>query len=607
MKIYDDLKPLESRLWLIEVTIIVCFTILCCSFWYLQVLRSEYYRTLSEENRIREAVIPAPRGLVLDRENRILVENRPSFSIVLQRESITDLAQTLENIRRVPFLDITAVLARLNKYRGLPSFVPIIIKEDVGPAEVAFIEARRLELPELAVKVEFKRYYRDTAATSHILGYVNEINESQLHYPAYKSLRPGDLVGQAGIEKRYDSLLRGVDGRAREVVNSRGRKIAELDRTEPIPGHTLVLTVDTELMKVLEEAMRGKVGSAVVLDARSGELLAMVSMPAYDPNAFAGHFSREDWSSILLDPNHPLQNRAIHNLYSPGSVFKLTVALAALQEGVITPSTAFFCPGYVSVYGHTFHCNKAGGHGAMDLKSAIVNSCNVYFYQVGKKLGIERIAKYAHLLGFGEPTGVDLPGEEPGLIPDPEWKKRVHGADWYGGETISVAIGQGSLLVSPMQMAYHAALVATSGSTFRPHLLRSYADSNGQVYPHEVTEGRRSLAIDNQYFDTVRKAMWGVVNQGGTGYRAAVQGHDVCGKTGTVQLASKTNIRNPKAPPSELAVHSWFIGFAPLDAPEIAVAVFIEHGGAGGEAAAPIARVAFETYFALHDRSKASS
>lgn len=608
MKIYDDLKPLEARLGILELGVASCFVVLASTFWYLQVLQTQYYRMLSEENRIREAVVQAPRGLVLDRNRRVIAENRPSFSIVLQREAIVDLAATLDKIRRIPFLSIDTVLASLNKYRGLPSFVPIVVKEDADPAEVAFIEARRLELPELSVKVEFRRYYRSGQATSHLMGYVGEVSEAQLRQPPYKNLRPGDLVGQAGFERRYDSILRGVDGQSREIVNSRGRKISELDRIEPVPGHTVMLSIDMRITEALQQALAGKAGSAVVLDVRSGEVLAMVSEPSYDANTFTGHFSQDEWRSILANPEHPLQDRTIQNVHPAGSVFKLTVAIGALQEGIITPSTVFTCPGTATIYGHTFHCWKAGGHGAMNLRSAIINSCNVYFYQAGKRLGIDNIARYARLLGFGSPTGVDLPGEEPGLVPDPAWKMQARGTEWYPGETISVAIGQGSLLVSPMQMAYHASIIASSGHAIRPHLLRSYWTDSGQVFPFDPREGVRSVDVGGPVFEEVRKDMWGVVNESGTGSRASVRGFDVCGKTGTVQVASKANIKNPATADPSLKVHSWFIGFAPLAHPEVAVAVFVEHGGTGGEAAAPIARVAFETYFNLKDdRSKSSS
>lgn len=608
MKIYDDLKPLESRLAALELIIGACLCVLAMTFWYLQVLRNEHYRQLSEENRIREAIVKAPRGLVLDRNRRILAENRPSFSIILRREGIADLTATLEKIRRIPFLNIDTVVTGLAKYKSLPSHVPIVVKEDAGPAEVAFIEARRLELPELAVQVEFKRYYPSPQAVSPVLGYVSEVSEAQLHQSSFKTLRPGDLVGQAGLERRYDALLRGVDGRSREIVNSRGRKISELDRIEPTPGRTVMLTVDMQITEALRAAFQGKVGSAVLLDVRTGDVLALVSEPSYDSNVLTGHFSREEWMTILSNPYHPLQNRAINNVHSPGSTFKLTIAIGGLEEGIITPGTTFFCPGSATIYGHTFNCWKAGGHGTMNLHSAIVNSCNVYFYQVGKKLGIERIARYARILGFGSPTGVDLTGEQPGLVPDPQWKKSARGADWYPGETISVAIGQGSLLVSPLQMAYHAALIASSGHTFRPHVLRSYWDATGQVFPNDPREGARAVGISDAVFEQVRNGMWGAVNQGGTGYRAAVTGRDVCGKTGTVQVASKANLKNPGAVSEALKVHSWFVGFAPLDKPEVAVAVFVEHGGAGGEAAAPIAKTAFEAYFSLRDdRSKTSS
>lgn len=608
MKIYDDLKPLELRLSVLEIMAACLLGTLACSFWYLQILRADHYRVLSEENRLREAIIQAPRGLILDRNRRLIAENRPSFSIVLEREAIVDLQTTLEKIRRIPFLSVDTVLAGMNKFKTQPSFVPIVVKEDASAAEVAFIEARRMELPELASKVDFKRYYPAPASTSHVLGHVGEITESQLKHASFKTLRPGDLVGQAGLEKQYDAILRGIPGESREVVNSRGRKISELDRVEPRPGHTLMLTLDMRIMDALDSAFQDGVGGAVMIDVKSGEVLAMISRPSFDPNFFTGPFSREEWVSLISNPDHPLQNRTINNTYPAGSVFKLTVALGALSEKIITPSTAFFCPGYATIYGHTFHCWNAGGHGTVSLSTAISHSCNVYFYQVGKKLGIENIARYARMLGFGSPTGVDMPGEQPGLVPDPEWKLRTRGAEWYPGETISVAIGQGSLLVSPMQMAHHASIIASSGRALRPHLARSWSDEAGQVFPYEAAERTSTVAIAEAAFASVRQGMWGAVNDvGGTGFRAKVAGRDVCGKTGTVQVASKANIRNPNSAGRELKVHSWFVGFAPFQNPEVALAVFVEHGGTGGEAAAPIARAALEAYFSFNDRSQASS
>ena len=588
MRIYEDLRVVQARLAVMQFLVVSLVAGLTAYFWYLQVLRGKTYRALADNNRSRLVAIAAPRGPLLDRSGRVLVENRPSFNVVLTPEHSEDLDGTVARLGRVLEMGEAQIRERIAR-RGAP-FRRVVVKSDATPADVATIEARRLELPETNVEVVPLRSYPLAAAAAHALGHVGEVTERQLQGTEFKGFQPGDLVGQAGIESQYNRSLTGRDGFRRVVVNSRGLEVAEAEHEAAVDGPSLTLTLDLDLQKAMERAFAGRPGGAVALDPETGEILAMNSTPAYDPNDFTGGVDAALWGRLTSDLDTPLMNRVIQGQYAPGSLFKVVTALAALDAGVITPSTTFYCPGYLSVYNTVFRCNKASGHGVMNVHQALTQSCNVFFYQVGIRLEIERISRYARLLGLGEPTGVDLPHEAAGLVPSPEWKRRVQRANWFAGETVSVAIGQGQITVTPLQMARVAALVANGGRLVRPHLVRAV----GGV-PVPLTSPV-ALGLKPEVLAVVRDGMWAVVNEHGTAWRTQIPGLDVCGKTGSAQVVAHSRLARG-APSHAMLPHGWFICFAPKDRPRIAMAVMVEHGGSGGEAAVPVARQILEQFF----------
>ncbi len=427
------------------------------------------------------------------------------------------------------------------------------------------------------------------SAAAHTLGRVGEISEAQLNSKGFEGLESGDLVGQAGIELQYNRHLMGQDGLRSIIVNSRGLEVNLAKYQPPVDGPQLTLTLDIRLQKVLEQALAGKTGCGVALDPETGEILAMSSSPSYDPNRFSSGIDQASWQNLIRDPTLPLMNRVIQGQYAPGSLFKIVVALAALEEKVITPETTVFCPGYISFYGTVFHCHNEKGHGAVNLRRALALSCNVFFYQTGVRLEIDRIARYAKRLGLGETTGVDLPYEMPGLIPSAAWKLLALKAPWYAGETVSVAIGQGQVSVTPLQMARLAAFVANGGRLVRPHLVRSIGDMA------QSNEKGQDLGFRPEVISAVRDGMCAVVNERGTGWRAQVQDFAVCGKTGSAQVIARGRQIRLTQPEAAIS-HAWFVGFAPAEKPRIAVAVLIEHGGAGGEAAAPVVQQVLTQY-----------
>jgi penicillin-binding protein 2 len=591
VRIYEDLRLVQSRLAVVQALAVGLILLLMIQFWNLQVVRARHFRDLAENNRSRLVTLAAPRGALLDRAGRVLVANRPSFNVVLTAEHAEDLDRVVARLART--LDVGEASIRERLARRQP-YRPVVVKTDASLADVAALDARRLELPEVSVAVVPLRSYPLAAAAAHALGRVGEITDRQLQLPEYEGLAPGALVGQAGIESRYNRALMGRDGFRRVIVNSRGLEVTEADRQPPEDGPSLTLSLDASLQAAVERAFAGRAGSAVALDPESGEILAMTSTPAYDPNQFTTGIDPALWASLANDSATPLLNRVIQGQYAPGSTFKLVVATAALEEGVITPQTTFYCPGYLAVYGTVFRCSNPGGHGVVDLRRAIALSCNVFFFQTGIRLEIGRIAAWAKRMGLGAPTGVDLPYEAAGLMPSPEWKQSVLKTPWYAGETVSVAIGQGQVSVTPLQMARLVAIVANGGRLVQPHLVRNAPGRPGAVDP------ARPLGIRPETLALVKEGMRAVV-AGGTGWRARLPIVEVCGKTGSAQVVAKSRLE--KTPRQEaLLPHGWFLAFAPADHPRIALAVLVEHGGSGGEAAAPVARAILAHYFGL-DRS----
>jgi penicillin-binding protein 2 len=585
VRIYEDLRVVQSRLAVLQALAVVLVAALLIQFWNLQVIRARHFRSLAENNRSRLVTLAAPRGALLDREGQVLVGNRPSFNVVL----VPELAENLDHLvtRLSATLDVGEAVIRERLGRRQP-YRPVVVKTDATLADVAALEARRRELPEVSVEVVPLRSYPLASAAAHALGRVGEITERQLQLAEYRGLAPGSLVGQAGIESEYNRAVMGKDGFRRVIVNSRGLEVEEAERQTPQDGPSLTLTIDASLQAAMEEAFDGRAGSAVALDPRTGEILAMASTPAYDPNAFTTGIDASLWASLATDPLTPLMNRVIQGTYSPGSTFKVIASIAALEEGVITPATSFYCPGYLAVYNTVFHCSNLRGHGIQDLRRAIANSCNVYFFQVGIRLEIGRLAKWAKLMGLGAPTGIDLPHEGSGLMPSPEWKMRLFKTPWYAGETVSVAIGQGQVNATPLQMARVAAVIANGGRLVRPHLARS---------PAAGTEAPVPLGIRPETIAAVKEGMRAVVAEG-TGWRARLSSIEVCGKTGSAQVVAKSRLaQSPNA--FEMLPHGWFLAFAPADNPTIALAVLVEHGRSGGESAAPVARQILAHYFGV--------
>lgn len=588
MRIYEDLRTVQRRVGAVQAVVALALAFLLVYFWHLQVIRGKYFRDLAENNRIRALPIPAPRGPLFDRKGRILAENRSSFNVVVTTERKDDLGGALERLSRLISFDPGEVRERLNT-QG-PRFRSVVVKADASDEDVATIEARRMEEPEASVDVVPLRSYPLGAGLAHSLGYVGEISDRQLESSGFAGLEPGGIVGQAGVELQYNRELMGHDGLRRIVVNSRGVEVTEAQRIPPVDGPPATLTIDLDLQAAAVEAMAGKAGSVVAIDPSNGEVLAYLSTPAFDPNSFSAGIKTAEWTDLLKDPEKPLLNRPVQGTYAPGSTFKIVSALAALQEHVITPQTKFYCPGYLSVYNTIFRCHKESGHGTVDMTQAIALSCNVYFYNVGIRLEIERLSRYAHLMGFAQPTGIDLPHEVPGLFQDPEWKMRTQNARWFPAETVSVAIGQ-AMSVTPMQLLRVAAAVANGGRLVTPHLMKAVG-GKAVAYP-----APRELGFRPEVVAAVRDAMISVVNEG-TGQRAKLEGIQVAGKTGSAQVVTHARLETNKSA-HEYQPHGWFVCFAPADHPRLAMVVMVEHGTGGGISAAPVAGEILSRYFGV--------
>jgi penicillin-binding protein 2 len=607
---YEDTRRLNTRIHVIHAFFGAVFVIYLMSFWYFQVVKSDYYRRLSDNNRLRRVTLMPLRGVITEAEHRVLANNRIAFNIRLDRDKVRDLEAFLPDLSRVLGMSVETLRNRLAKYRNRPAFEPVILKEDVDLAEAAYLESRRLEWPMLSVEVESRRSYLHGPLAAHALGYVGEVSDEQIKSEAAGgTYELGEIVGKAGVEREYESDLRGQKGWKQVVVNSLGREIEEVaEGRKPSPGRSLSLTLDLDLQEALETAFADEAGSAVFLDPATGDVLAMISRPAFDPNVFATRFSQDTWEGLVKDPRHPLQNRASLSKFAPGSVFKIVMAIAALEEGVATPARTDFCSGSWRFGDKTYQCwaIRKGGHGALAMREAIIHSCNVYFYRLGHELGIERIARWAHALGFGQPTRIDLPHEEGGTVPDPEWKQRAVPRDpaWHPGETISVSIGQGALEVTPIQMATFAATIGTGGMVRRPRLIRSREIREGVEEVNQDPKTIRAVPLHARTLQVVKDAMWGVVNELGTGARARIAGRDICAKTGTAQVYRASRDVDADKLPKDKRDHAWFVGFAPKDEPRIAWAVFVQNGGHGGTTAAPIARAVLERFFEKQDIRK---
>jgi len=590
----------NSKLTVIQYIILVVFLVLSYGLWSLQVRKNDEYLTRAEQNRIRRVPILAPRGRLLDRDGQLIVTNYPSFSALLLRDQKVDLNADAQKIADGLHIPVDDVLDKIRHYQlaHKPSFEPIFLKDDITPDERAFIEAHRDELPELDTLMVHRRLYPKDGFMAHLIGYVGEVSEEMLNTPRFELYQRGDIVGQSGIELFYNDVLMGKDGSRRVLVDSKGREVGRpaKDANIPaIPGHELKLTIDLDIQKAAEQAMEGKTGALVAMDPRNGEILAMVSRPTFDPNDFAVRISRDEWNHLTSDPAHPLLNKAIQAQLAPGSVFKIIMSVAGTNEG-IAQNLHVTCPGGGTFYGRYFKCWVVAEHrvhGEVDLTKAIYQSCDVFFYTLAERLGIEKIAQWATALGIGKKTGIDLPNEVSGVMPSEEWKMRTFRQKWYAGEVISVGIGQGAVATTPIQLARAIGGIAMGGTLYRPHVVR----------PDDLPPEFRQLATSNlpdvvhvpinpQAWVTITDAMAGVVQPGiGTAPSAHLQGIDFAGKTGSAQVISNTLRKTKGFSSKQFKDNGWFAGVAPRRNPEIVVCALLEQGEHGYLAARIVSEV----------------
>jgi penicillin-binding protein 2 len=599
----DDRRGLTIRLSVLQYLVAGIFALLAVGFWIFQIAQHEKFQEMAKNNQTRRLPLPAPRGVLLDRNGKILVENQDTINIAIVREQTKDLGDVLRTLATATGVPEAQLRETLSRRRREPSYRPIVLIENASQEQYIAVRARSLELPGIIAEPVPARRYPGSDMAAHLFGYVGEVTPTQLQRPEYDGVESGSVVGQAGVELAYNKMLMGTDGSKTVVVNSVGREIKELDKQPPSTGHSLQLTLDSDLQKATEDGFTaaGFNGASVVVDPRNGEVLAFTSRPAYDPNEFAAGIKPAAWNALTSDNLKPLQNRALQSRYPPGSTFKPAVGLAGLEEGVITPNFTVHCAGSANFYGRNFACWKKGGHGTVNLKTAIEQSCDVFFYTVGNMLGIDRINKWATLLGLGVKSNIDLPNELVGLVPSTQWKQETRHEKWYAGETISVAIGQGQVNVTPVSMAVYAATLANGGTRITPHIIKAADNGSGlKALPEPAPQS--TIDVSAEKLEAIRQGMWGVVNGGGTGGRARIEGHDVCGKTGTAQVISNQNRLRAQQlnKTADFRDNGWFIFFAPRDNPTIAGVVFLEHGLHGPNAAS-VAHHILATYFAKQD------
>jgi len=592
----SDERPPAWKIAFLQYAIAVSFLGLLVGYWRLQIGQHGQYLDLAERNRIRNLPVIAPRGRILDREGRVLADNFPAFSVLLLRESATALTpEGIAGIARGLQLDPEELRHTLERTASLPRFQPVLLKQAATLEDISFVESHRVEYPELDLIQVQQRLYPKHQVAAALLGYVGEVPEEMIAKLG-SSYRPGDVMGKFGVEGEYNQILSGRDGMRRVVVNSRGQEVGVLSTIDAHPGNDLRLTIDQDLQMAAEASLGERPGAVVALDPRTGEVLVMVSHPSFDPNDFAKRIDPKEWSELMNDPMKPLMNKSIQAQLAPGSVFKIVTASAALETGTVSPDFIVHCAGTVTIYGHLYHdwvFEKHRGHGTVNVHTAIRESCDVYFYTMGKMLGIDKLAYFAKGLGLGARTGIDLPSEAPGLIPSPEWVQRVFKRKWYAGETISVAIGQGADSVTPIQLAKMVGGVAMGGLFHRPHVafqdqLRALGGDPPDISPREFPLSDETVA-------TVKSGMWAVVNEGGgTGAAARCPGIEISGKTGTAQVVSQALQQSAKS--SEFKNTAWFVGYAPSDKPEIVVAALVQRGE-HSTVAVPIARDVIKAYF----------
>lgn len=600
-------EGLRRRLTIACGAACTAFLLLMAQLWNLQVLHGDEAFESAKRNRIRLQRVQATRGRVLDRYGRVLIDSRPSFNAILVPEDAGDVELTIENLAHFLGQSAAEVRSLLEKTAARPPFAEIVVKRDLSWEEVVALETHSLDLPGVSVQITPRRSYPHGAELGHILGYVGEVNAAEM--AADRRYRMGDLIGKAGLEKYLETTLRGVNGGQQVEVDAVGRRLRVLREVPEVPGKTVRLTIDLDLQRAASRALGPRDGSVVAIDVATGGILALANYPSFDPNLFARGIDRQEWRRLIENPHHPLTNRALQGQYPPGSAFKIVVAAAALEEGIVNPFTRIHCPGGLQFGNHYFRCWERNGHGSLNLMQALERSCDVFFYQVAQRLGIDAIARYARAFGLGEKTRVRFDGEKAGTIPDQQWKRARFNEPWYAGETLSVAIGQGYVTATPLQMANMVAAVAT-GKRMRPHFVLHVENASGDALLEESIEEISSLHLRETTLRQLRDGLRAVVEGGrGTGSRARLPGVSVAGKTLTSQVVRLRRQRTaPDQIPRRHRDHAGFVAYAPVEAPEIAVAVVVEHAEAGGgKIAAPVAREVLETYFRLKEERQSAT
>ena len=597
----DGAPELRFRARWLYVVLVVAFSVLVARLAILQVVDGERYGFLSEHNRIRIKRTPGTRGTIYDSRGNLLVDSRPSFDLLFVPEDSDAPQNTLRQLAQYLKQDEQGLLEVLEANKGRQAFDEIVLGRDVDWNTVVAVETHQLDLPGITLRARPRRSYESGPAAAHVLGYMGEVSPKQLKTLKDDGYGVGDEIGQFGLERRWENVLRGQAGGQQFEVDALGRRVRVLSEVADVPGYTVHLTLDRELQETAYEALKDKQGTIVALDVHSGAILAMVSTPVFDPNAFARGIKNDEWRALINDRLRPLSNRATQGQYPPGSTFKVIMAIAALEEGAVQPDAAIFDPGYYFFGNRSFRDWKQGGHGSVNLHRAIVESCDTYFYQAGQRLGVDKIAKWARAFGLGEKSGAALDDEKGGLIPDSEWKRKRYKQPWMAGETLSVAIGQGYVTVTPLQLANMMAALANGGTLYRPRIVNKVESLDGATVQEYLPEIIRTIEIKPDTLQRVRSALADVVSSGsGTGGMARSTLVDIAGKTGTAQVVE---MKGGYVKTEQLAYfsrdHAWFVSYAPAQNPQIAVVVLVEHGGHGGDAAAPLAKKVIEKYVTI--------
>lgn len=586
-------RELRKRVFWITFFIFVAFVTIIIRLWYLQVLQGDSLKKRAESNRLRQVTLADLRGRLYDRNGIELVSSRASFNAVLIREDVPDLDEVLDRLGGIISFDKKKTA---KKILSVPPFVSYVIARDISRNEAARIEEQRYELPGVSLEILSVRDYRYGSLGAHLIGYLGEISRKELASDAFAGYKQGEIIGKYGLEKQFEPVLRGRRGKKIVEVDAAGRELELVRNLPSVAGKDVFLSIDYKTQVAAEKAIEGKRGAIVALKPATGEIIAMVSAPAFNPNRFTLGVERGYWNQLINDEYHPLNNRAIQGLYAPASTYKIVVASAGLAEGVIDENTTFFCPGYYRLGRKVYRCWRRGGHGKVKLEEALAQSCDVYFYQLGLKLGVDKIANTAKKFGLGKISGINLEHEKSGLIPTAAWKEKHRNEKWIAGETLSIAIGQGFNLVTPLQMARVISAVASGGWMPDPHLTRLAEDDNAE----EESPGGHFVGLSKEHMELIRNGLLAVVySRRGTARHARLPGIKVAGKTGTAQVVrlKKEDLkRKIEDIPEEFRDHAWFVAFAPFENPEIAVAVIVEHGGHGSTTAAPIAREVMKVY-----------